>query len=151
MSTRRILLTAVLLFAAGGAWTGCDEKLSTLAGPTPNLTPTFATIQSEIFEKTDSAGRPACINCHTAVGRNPAGGLNLTHDVAYDSIVNVSGRGKAGTIRVIPGSPDTSYMVQKLEGAPGIVGQRMPFNGGPYLTDGQMVILRRWITDGASR
>ena len=81
MSKQRILLTAVLLLAAGATWTACDEKLSTLAGPTPNLAPTFATIQSEIFEKTDSTGRVACTNCQresggksrhcNSIGRNP--------------------------------------------------------------------------------
>jgi hypothetical protein len=151
MSTQRILLTAVLLFAAGAAWTACDEKLSSVAGPTPNLAPTFATIQSEVFEKADSAGRPACTNCHTAVGRNPSGGMNLTHDVAYENLVNVPVRGKPGAIRVIPGDPDNSYIIQKIEGAPGIVGQRMPFNGGPFLKDGQILIIRRWIANGAPR
>ena len=150
MSKQRRLLMAVLLLAASATWPACDEKLSTLAGPTPNLAPTLATIQSEIFEKTDSAGRPACTNCHTAVGRTPAGGLNLTHDVAFDNLVNVSGRGKAGTTRVIPGNPDNSYLIQKLEGAPGIVGQRMPI-GGQFLTDGQILIVRRWIANGATR
>ena len=53
--------------------------------------------------------------------------------------------------RVNPGSPDTSYMVHKLEGVPGIVGRRMPFNGPPYLTDGQIQIMRRWIELGAPR
>jgi hypothetical protein len=142
---------AVLLLAASATWPACDEQLSTLAGPTPNLAPTFATIQSEIFEKTDSAGRPACVNCHNAAGGVPAGGMILTHDLAYDNVVNARSSAKAGAIRVIPGDPDNSYLIQKLAGAPGIVGQRMPFAGGPYLTDGQMLILRRWITDGASR
>jgi hypothetical protein len=148
MSKRRTFLMVVLLLVASATWS-CDEKLSTLAGPTPNLEPTFATIQSEIFEKTDSAGRPACTNCHHAAGRVPAGGLNLTHDVAYAALVNTRSTGKPSAIRVIPSDPNNSYLVQKLEGTPGIVGQRMPFNGGPFLTEGQMTILRRWITDGA--
>jgi hypothetical protein len=29
-------------------------------------------------------------------------------------------------------------MIHKLEGRAGIVGRRMPFNGPPYLTDGQI-------------
>ena len=41
--------------------------------------------------------------------------------------------------------------LQKLEGAPGIVGRRMPFSGAPFLTDGQILILRRWIAIGAPR
>jgi hypothetical protein len=146
---QRMFLSAVLL-AAGATWSACDEKLSTLAGPTPNLTPTFATIQSEVFEKPDSTGRPACVNCHTAVGRNPAGGVNFTHDLAYDNLVNVPVRGKAGEIRVIPGDPDNSYLIKKVEGNPSIVGQRMPI-GGKYLTDGQVLIIRRWIANGAPR
>jgi hypothetical protein len=151
MPKQPILLKAAVLLAAGAMSAACDEKLSTLAGPTPNLTPTFATIQSEIFEKGDSAGRPACTNCHTAIGRNPAGGTNLTHDVAYDNLVNARSVNKPGAIRVVPGDPENSYLIHKLEGRPGIVGQRMPFNGGPFLTDGQMTILRRWIADGAPR
>ena len=151
MSKHQMVLTAVLLVAAATVFSSCDEKLSTIAGPTPNLAPNFATIQSEVFEKADSAGRPACTNCHTAVGRNPAAGLNLTHDLAFDNLVNRPSQNKPGAIRVIPGDPDRSYMIQKLEGTPGIVGQRMPFNGGPYLTDGQMLFLRRWIANGATR
>ena len=55
----------------------------------------------KIFESTDVAGRQACVNCHTNVGRNPSGGLNLAHGVAYDQIVNVVSPRKAGAIRVI--------------------------------------------------
>jgi hypothetical protein len=50
---------------------------------------------------------------------------------------------------VIPGDPDNSYLVHKLEGGPDIVGARMPNTGGPYLTEGQMAILKRWIARGA--
>jgi hypothetical protein len=131
--------------------TACDERLSTLAGPTPNLEPTFASIQSQVFETTDSAGRTACTNCHTNVGRNPSGGLNLTHDVAYDQLVNVPSRNKPGAIRVVPSDPENSYLIHNVEGRPGIVGNRMPNNGPPYLSSGQILILRRWIEIGAPR
>ena len=141
----------VILVAATACLAACDEKLSTLAGPTPNLEPTFASIQRDVFEATDSAGRSACTNCHTNVGRNPAGGQNLLHDLAYDQIVNVSSTQKPGTPRVLPGNPDGSYLVQKVEGRTGISGRRMPLNGPPYLTDGQILILRRWIEIGAPR
>jgi hypothetical protein len=133
------------------SWAACDEKLSTVAGPTPALEPTFSSIQHDIFESTDSSGRAACINCHTNVGRNPSGGLNLVHDLAYDQIVNMASARKAGAVRIVPGDPDSSYLVQKLEGKAGIVGVRMPQNGPPYLTDGQMQIIRRWVQIGAPR
>jgi hypothetical protein len=129
--------------------TACDEKLSDLAGPSPNLQPTFASVQSEIFEKADASGRAACTNCHTDVGRNPSSGLNLKHDTAFAALANTISRGKPGARLVIPGDPDGSYLVQKLEGRTGIVGERMPRTGGPYLTAGQMTILKRWIANGA--
>jgi hypothetical protein len=147
---RRIIPPVVVLVLACGV-SACDEKLSTLAGPTPNLEPTFASIQSEVFEKTDSAGRAACVNCHTSTGRNPSGGMDLNHNVAYDSLVNVPSRGKPGAIRVIPGDPENSYIVHKIEGRAGIVGRRMPFSGPPFLSDGQVLILKRWIAIGAPR
>jgi hypothetical protein len=145
----RIQLTVIV--AALALFTGCDEKLSKLAGPSPNLEPTFASIQANIFESADSAGRVACIGCHTSTGRTPAAGLNLNHDVAYDQIVNVASRNKPSATRIVPGNPSGSYLVQKVEGAPGIVGLRMPFSGAPFLTDGQLLILRRWIELGAPR
>jgi hypothetical protein len=52
---------------------------------------------------------------------------------------------------VIPGDPENSYLVHKVEGRPGIVGVRMPTVGPPYLTDGQILILKRWIANGAPR
>lgn len=147
MRTRAI----VLMLAGGVTAAACDEKLSKLAGPTPNLEPTFSSVQSLIFETRDSAGRRACIECHTNVGRDPEGGMILLHDLAYDQIVNVPSRDKRGAIRVIPGDPENSYLVHKIEGRAGIVGLRMPFSGAPFLTDGQILILKRWIAIGAPR
>jgi hypothetical protein len=147
--TKHILRAAVIATACAG-WS-CDEKLSTIGGPTPSLEPTFASIQREVFEATDSAGRTACTQCHSSTGRTPSGGMNLNHDTAYDQLVNMPVRGKPGAIRVIPGDPENSYLIQKLEGAPSIVGRRMPNNGPPYLSDGQILILKRWIAIGAPR
>jgi hypothetical protein len=144
----RVLL---LLLMAGLTAMACDESLSKLAGPTPSLVPTFASVQREIFETTDAAGRTACVNCHTSTGHNPSGGLNLNHDVAYDQLVNTPSPRKPGAIRVIPGDPENSYLVHKVEGLPDIVGRRMPFTGPPFLTDGQILILKRWIANGAAR
>jgi hypothetical protein len=147
MRPRACLLPAVLVFAALA--TACDEKLDTLTGPSPNLTPTFASIQKEIFETTDSSGRQACIACHTNVGRTPASGLNLLAGTSYTALVGVSSAEKAGETIVVPGNPDASYLVKKLEGDATITGRRMPRNGPPYLTSGQILVLRRWIQAGA--
>jgi hypothetical protein len=147
MKRRRLATLGVLILA--GAVYACDEKLSDLTGPTPDLEPTFASVQSQVFSSTDAAGRAACITCHTDQGRAPSAGLVLREGAAFQSIVGVPSRNKPGETLVIPGNPDASYIVRKLEGGPDIVGERMPRTGGPYLTSGQMLVLRRWIQQGA--
>jgi urease beta subunit len=130
--------------------TACDEPLSNVTGPTPNLEPRFSSIQSEIFESSDATGRAACAGCHNAAGQAFAGGLNLEREAAYGNLINVAARTKPSAIRVVPGDPNASYLVHKLEGGPDIVGFRMPRFGPPFLTEGQMSVLRRWIERGAA-
>jgi hypothetical protein len=144
------MLTLGALFALFTGSLGCDEKLSDITGPTPDLEVRFSSIQEQIFENSDSSGRSACIQCHNPQGQLFAGRLNLEHSVAYANLVNVAARNKAGAVRVIPGDPDNSYLIHKLEGAPDIFGLRMPQNGPPYLTDGQIKVIRRWIELGAA-
>ncbi|MBI4887648.1 MAG: hypothetical protein HY824_11195 [Acidobacteria bacterium] len=129
---------------------GCDEQLSDLTGPTPSLEPTFSSIQRDIFNTTDASGRTACTQCHSdAGGRTPTGGLNLREGVAYANLVGVATRGKPGTIRVVAGDPESSYLIHKLEGRADIAGVRMPRGNGPFLTPGQMLVIKRWIELGA--
>lgn len=127
---------------------GCDETLRDTTGPTPNLEPTFSSIQRNIFESGDSAGRVACVSCHNPANAIVAGNLDLVGPGAYARLVNVPSSGKPGAVRVIPGDADNSYLVRKLEGAADIAGERMPLNG-PYLTSAQIDVIRRWIAMGA--
>jgi hypothetical protein len=127
----------------------CDEALSSLTGPTPNLQPTFSSIQNEIFNTADSSGRVSCVGCHTSNGRVPAGGLDLTSGVSYSRLVNVPSGQRPTLNRVTPGDPENSYLIHKLDGRPGIVGGRMPRGTGPFLTEGQVLVIRRWIEQGA--
>lgn len=99
-------------------------------------------IQTQIFDV-------SCAGCHTDNGRSPAAGMNLRAGSAFTNLVNVASSGLPSAVRVIPGNANGSYLVQKLEGAPGIVGLRMPRNGPPYLTDAQVKMVRDWITAGA--
>ena len=86
-----------------------------------------------------------------STGGGAAGtGLILTDDVSYGNLVNRPSRLRPGETLVIPGDPDNSYMVRKLEGGPNITGLRMPRTSGPFLTDGQMSVIRRWIELGAA-
>jgi len=62
--------------------------------------------------------------------------------------VNVPSIEQPSLKRVAPGDPDHSYLVQKIEGAAGISGARMPF-GGPFLAQSDIDLVRTWIAQGA--
>jgi hypothetical protein len=99
-------------------------------------------IQTQIFDT-------SCTTCHTDVGRNPSAGLNLKSGSAFANLVGVPSSNSPGAVRVIAGNANNSYLVQKIEGAAGIVGLRMPRNGPPFLSDAQAKMIRDWITAGA--
>lgn len=145
--TRGFYGFAGLVFILAAA--GCDQSLSDVTGPTPNLQPTLSSIQQEIFNTTDASGRQSCVSCHTNQGRQPVGGLNLLEGASFQQLVNRTSVGKPGAVLVIPGDPENSYLVHKLEGRVDIVGQRMPRTSGPFLTSGQILVIRRWIERGA--
>jgi len=139
----RLMFGGVALSALVFAVACGSDSSTTAPSPTTPAGPTFSVqIQQQILN-------PACVPCHTDDGRTPSGGLNLKSGTAYSSLVNVASTGKAGAVRVIPGNPSGSYMIQKLEGAADIVGLRMPRNGPPYLTDAQVQLIRQWIQNGA--
>jgi hypothetical protein len=143
---RAALYVAIVVVALTGI--GCDEKLSSITGPTPNLEPTLTSIQRDIFGATDSSGRLACTGCHSDQGRNPSGGLVLLEGRAFQALVGTASTGKPGATRVIPGDPNNSYLIKKLEGASDINGTRMP-RGNVLLEPGQILVIRRWIQQGA--
>ena len=78
-------------------------------------------------------------------------GLSLTEGVSYGQPGQRRQQLKPGAIRVIPGDPDTSYLHSQARRATRTSsGMRMPRTGGPFLTDGQISIIRRWIELGAN-
>jgi hypothetical protein len=137
----RSLRWGLVVGVASIAMGACDEKLSDLTGPTPNLKPTFASIQSEVLSQ-------RCIGCHNGSTRFLPAVLNLTDGNAYANLVGVSSIQRPALQRVAPGDPDNSYLIHKVEGRAGIGGQRMPLNG-TALTDGQILVIQRWIELGA--
>ena len=89
---------------------------------------------------------PICVRCHS--GASAPEGLQLDAAHSYALLVGVPSTEVPSLDRVNPGNPDNSYIVLKLEGAPGIVGVQMPF-GGPYLPQSTIDVIRQWITNGA--
>ena len=96
---------------------------------------TYQMIQEEVWN-------PSCDGCHD--NNSPSAGLDLTvRGNSYANLVNQESRRLPGAIFVIPFDADSSYLVQKMEGAPGIVGSRMSAGA----ERNQMV--RDWIEAGA--
>ncbi len=89
-----------------------------------------------------------CVSCHNLT--TFAGGLNLSPGAAYKSLVNAKSDQSTRNY-VTPGSPDNSYLINKLVGNQsnvGGLGASMPL-GGPALPDSQITMIRQWIFQGA--
>ncbi|MBN2365399.1 MAG: hypothetical protein EH225_05455 [Calditrichaeota bacterium] len=114
------------------------------AGPVEQEPPsqaTFNNIQTSIFNQSC-----ALSNCHA--GSSAPFGLDLSAESSYNNLVNVASQEVPSLLRVDPGEPDSSYLVLKVEGASGIIGQRMPIGGNPLSAE-QINLIREWINNGA--
>lgn len=136
---RRLLVPILFLLCACGKL----KELPTEPGPgTEPIDPTatFTRVQNEIFTPTCGA-----IGCHDTLGHQQ--NLVLTAGKAYANTVGQAADEMPGLLRVAPNDPANSYLYRKITGA-GITGDRMP-QGGPYLNDAQMKLVRDWIRRGA--
>jgi hypothetical protein len=66
---------------------------------------------------------------------------------SYNLLVGVPSTEVPSVLRVKPGDPVNSYIIQKLQGH-AAVGAQMPF-GGPYLSADTIAFVQQWITNGA--
>jgi hypothetical protein len=112
------------------------------SGSLPPLSADFASIQANIFT-------PICSVCH--IGGGAPEGLRLDAADSFNLLVGVPSTEVPSLLRVKPGDPDNSYIIQKLEGH-AAVGAQMPFgcpSTQPCLTTTTIAFIRQWITDGA--
>ena len=129
---------ALLLLVGCAAACGGDSPTSPTSPAPGGLMPQLSSIQSIIFN-------PSCIEHHG--DHATEAGLDLTSGNAYSNLVNV-GSVQVALNRVTPGDAENSYLIHKLDGRSGIVGDRMPTNG-PFLTTAQIDVIEQWINDGA--
>jgi hypothetical protein len=141
-----LLLVCAAACAAGcaGNGEGLDENgqpISAGGGGTGGpVTADFQSIQDNVFT-------PICSKCH--IGAGAPHGLQLDAAHSYNLLVGVPSSEDPSLLRVKPGDPDNSYMVRKIEKAPGIVGGQMPLGETP-LPQATIDAIRQWITDGAA-
>jgi len=133
------LLPAMLMLAACTAGNG--EGLDQNGQPIPIVPP----VQSDFQEIQDTVFTPICTQCH--VGANAPQGLRLDAANSYALLVNVASNEVPALLRVNPGNPNQSYLVQKISGT-AAVGGRMPL-GQAALPQDRIDLIRQWITAGA--
>jgi hypothetical protein len=149
---RTAVAAFALSLAACGAGTGegLDQNGRPLAGsggggghfapPVQGLAPTLDSIQANVFSV-----NCAVPGCHG--GASAQEGLRLDPGLSAGNLVNIASPRDANLIRVIPFDPDGSFIIRKLEGTQ-TLGDRMP-QGGPYLPQSTIDVIRQWILDGA--
>jgi hypothetical protein len=130
------------LCACSGSGVGLDSNgqplsSSSSGGPVP-LAATFDAIQANVFT-------PICSVCH--IGATAPEGLMLDAAHSYNLLVGVPSTEVPTILRVDPGNPTNSYIIQKLEGHAAVGGQ-MPLGETP-LPATTIAFIAQWITDGA--
>ncbi|HEY8521885.1 MAG TPA: hypothetical protein VIN61_17570 [Gammaproteobacteria bacterium] len=130
-----VALAGLALVAACGSGSGTVAMEGGAGGA---LEADFASIQANVFT-------PICTACH--VGASAPAGLRLDEANSYGLLVGVPSAEQAHLLRVAPGNPDQSYLIQKLEGT-AAVGGRMPLGGAP-LPQADIDVIRQWILEGA--
>jgi hypothetical protein len=144
-----VVLGAVWLAACAGNGNGLDANgnpigaggSSSPPGGGGGVTADFQSIQDNIFT-------PICTQCH--IGASAPQGLQLDAAHSYDLLVGVPSTEKPAVLRVEAGDPTSSYIIQKLTGAPGIVGNQMPLGQSP-LPAAQITAIQQWIANGAMK
>lgn len=91
-----------------------------------------------LFERTCARA-----GCHAAPV--PQMNLDLSQPQFYASLVGEASMEKPEELRVDPGNPESSYLMKKLRGEPGIVGLQMPMIGDK-LTEEEMDLVASWIS-----
>lgn len=129
---------------SGDNTAGGDFQVTFSIATPPMLGPTLPEIQTFVFG-------PLCSSCHNGAGAMLPGVLNLsTEQASFDNLVNQASLqvGGGAALRVTPGQPDNSYLIQKLENMQ-MVGGVMPPTG--MLPQADIDQIRLWITNGALR
>jgi hypothetical protein len=114
----------------------CDD------GEQTDAPPTF----TEVHERVLQTGC-VFVTCHKS-GASAAGMMALDRDVAHANLVDVPAAMAPGKIRVVPGDPDASYVMEKLTNPMPTVGEQMPPDAP--LEQERIDLVRKWIEAGAA-
>jgi hypothetical protein len=138
------LLATLLVAACSGSQSditmaqtaGASSTGGTETGPgSGTCMPTASSVQNDVFKAScDGAG------CHGS--QNPAVGLNLV-DTSLDKLMGTSSALCIGWSLIVPGSPEKSFLYQKLTASMPACGEAMPL--GKHLSDASAQCVADWI------
>jgi len=137
MDRKRALAALTLLALPAILTCGTARETASSRGP---LRPTLSSIQAGIFDR-------SCVRAGCHLGAASESRLSLRAGESRRGLVNVPSVEIGEMMRVVPGDPDRSYLILKLEGGR-IVGERMPMGPHP-LSPEAITVLREWIARGA--
>jgi uncharacterized protein (TIGR03118 family) len=140
----QVSVKATATDADGNVGSSAVSSVTVANATTPQVT--LAQLQTQIFT-------PICSGCHSGIGTTLPGVQNLTAGHTFASIVGVPSIEQPALLRIKPNDPTHSYLLQKIEGAAGITGSRMPFGCGstadPCLDQATIDLVKTWISQGA--
>src|SRR5262249_52165114 len=114
---RATALLLVSLTACAGSGGGGTTKACVPTVPKSSIS--FSSNIQPLFD-----GSCAIAPCHSAATH--AQNLDLSPGHSYKDIVNVPSTEQRKLKLILPGKPDESYLIQKIENAPGITPVQMP-------------------------
>ena len=136
-----LLVAAFFAGCSAGDGAGLDANGRPLGeGGNIPLGPTLASLQVNVFDRSC-----AVAGCHA--GSTAPLGLRLDAGFSYARLVGQASVESPTQLRVAPGDPDNSYLLQKIEGN-AAVGGRMPLNQPPLAPEA-IAAVRAWIAAGA--
>jgi len=140
----QVSITATATDVDGNVGTSAAST-ATVANNAP-ATVTLTQLQTQIFT-------PICSGCHNGSGSSLPGVQNLTAGHTYSNVVGVASIEQPSLLRIKPDDPTNSYLIQKIQGSPGITGSRMPFGcgaaGNPCLDQATINMVISWVSQGA--
>ncbi len=120
--------------------TTCQAGVCACDADLPDVT--FAGDVVPIFEASCGGS-----DCHT--GQDALSSLSLSPSAAYAALVEAPSDGCEGRVRVVPGNPDESYLIEKVVEGDVCVGKKMPMFA-ETLPDDVLRKLTAWICAGAT-
>jgi len=153
----RFALLSLALFAAVVTAAGCsDDNTGTTTSSSGSSAPANPTFEKNVMPIMIQSC--ALTSCHSS--KEAPAGVNITADkaVTYAAFMKES-TNFAGTKLVVPGDPDSSLLMRKMDGTqaelescPGDCGKAMPppeEDGEQLLSQKKRDTVRNWIKNGA--